>query len=51
MRKQLRVKRRPRCVRWTPADGLPLDPRDCDVLRAKALLRAKGHQIVGSQGE
>lgn len=50
MRKQLQVKRKPRRARWTPVDVLPLDPRDPDVLRAKALVRGKGPQIAESQG-
>jgi hypothetical protein len=37
MGKQVQVKRQRRGRDWTAADVLPLDPRDPDVLRAKAL--------------
>jgi hypothetical protein len=50
MRKQLQVERKPRRVRSTAVEVLPLDPRDPDVLRAKALLRGRGPQIAESHG-
>jgi hypothetical protein len=50
MRKQLRVERRPRRVRWRPNEVLPLDPRDLDVVRAKAWVRTNGRRILDAHG-
>ena len=39
MRKQILIKRKPRRMGSGVPEALPLDPRDVDVLRAKAALR------------
>lgn len=39
MRRQVLVKRKPRRMGGAVAEMLPLDPRDVDVVRAKAVLR------------
>jgi hypothetical protein len=44
MRRRVQVKRRPRGVGWRVAAVLPLDPRDCEVVRAKAMLRVKARE-------
>lgn len=44
MSKHMQVKRRPHRVGWTVAEVLPLDPRDCDVVRAKAVRWANARE-------
>ncbi len=39
--KQIRVERSKRHDRWADAEILPRDPRDPDIVRAKALSRAE----------
>jgi hypothetical protein len=41
MSTRVQLRRQPRRGGWTMADLPPLDPRDLEVVRAKAMLRAK----------
>lgn len=46
--KQMRVERSKRHDRWADAEILPRDPRDPDIVRAKALGRAEHSCSEGS---
>jgi hypothetical protein len=52
MTTRVQVRRQPRRRDWTTAEMLPLDPRDLEVLRAKAMLRATGRPgAAGPRGQ